>query len=285
MKTALGVLVAGLSVTSGARYECDVAQWEAVEDLIYNIDYDQRKQQGEIDDFNAELDALMLLAQGNNTCGDVEYHNADNAEYAVLIGGCENEIYSGSDYSTIGGGQHNWAYTNAELVAVGGGFHNIATGDWSAIIGGVKNKAYSNYALVLGGYLGKANSKFATVGGGSRNTVSGRHSVVMGMKASVTGDSALGLGFSGDDCYIRGDNTFGVCADQFIIEGEFGTMDLVDELNQRRQLDEVSKQVQEAEDENAALEKELRLKIEGLVGSGRLPVDAASSILAMMPSL
>ena len=189
-------------------------------------------------------------------------------------------------YSALGGGLLNWAYLDATYVAIAGGEHNIATGSWASINGGIKNKAYSNYATVLGGYLNKANAKFAVVAGGSKNTVAGRYSVVMGTKVKVTGDNAAGLGFkNGLDCFIRGDNTFGVCTTKFLVSGEYGTFDLVTTLARRRELREVTKQVEDVEAENAAMEREVRAKIEGLLQSSRIDAATADKVTALLSSL
>lgn len=283
MKAVLALTVCGLAAVSGNRYVCDTAAYEGVEDTVADLDYDQRYQQQDIDDFNEQLDDLLALAAGNNTCGAEELHNVDEAAYSIILGGCENHLFSGSDHSTIGGGQRNWGYTDAKLVAISGGMHNIATGDWAAIIGGIKNKAYSNYASVLGGYLGKANAKFATVAGGSKNTVAGRYGVVMGQKVKVTGDHTFGLGFNGGaTCAVRGDHTFGACTQAFTISTADGDFDLLAELSSRRQLTDVSKEVEKLEEENFKLEKLVMSKLESLLDSGRLNKDAMSSITSML---
>jgi len=94
---SLLLVCCGLAVTNGDRYECDTAAYEAVEDISYDLDYDQRRQQTEIDDFVDQLDELLALAAGNNTCGSEEYHNVDSSDYSVLVGGCENDIYLGAE--------------------------------------------------------------------------------------------------------------------------------------------------------------------------------------------
>ncbi len=189
-------------------------------------------------------------------------------------------------YSALGGGVSNFAYLDAAYASIAGGEHNIVTGSWASISGGIKNKAYSNYATVLGGYLNKANAKFAVVAGGSKNTVSGRYSVVMGTKVKVTGDNAMGMGFkNGLDCFVRGDNTFGVCATKFWLSGEYGTFDLITTLSRRRELREVTKQVEDVEAENAALEREVRSKIESLLQSSRIDAATAAKVTALLSSL
>jgi hypothetical protein len=288
MKTAvIGVLSVCSSVVTVAanRYVCDTYAYDEVEDIIADLDYEQRYQQKDIDDFNEQLDDLKALSEGNNTCGDDTLHNSDQGDYSIILGGCENDLNSGSDYSTIGGGQQNWGYVDAKLVAIAGGLHNIATGDWTSITGGVKNKAYSNYATVSGGYLGKSSSKFATVTGGSKNTVSGRYGIGMGMKVKVTGDNSIGMGFdSGIDCNVRGDNTFGVCAQSFILSGEYGEFDLLSELTSRRQLTTIGKEIQDLEKENMQLEKSLRAQILALLDTGRIGKEAGAAIAALLPS-
>jgi len=286
MKAVLIALtVCGLAVVSANRYVCDTAAYEAVEDTIADLDYDQRYQQSDIDDFNEQLDELKALAEGNNTCGSEEFHNVDDGSYSIILGGCENQLYKGSDYSAIGGGQRNWGYSDAKMVSIAGGLHNIATGDWTSIIGGVKNKAYSNYASVMGGYLGKANSKFATVLGGSKNTVAGRYGMVMGQKVKVTGDYTFGMGFDGGTlCNIRGDHTFGACTESFVISTEDGDFDIIAELGSRRQLTDLSKEYNAVEEENKLLEQQLLEKIDELINDGRLASAAMASIKALLPS-
>lgn len=283
MKAVVLAIVCGSVAVSANRYECDTAAYLAVEDVIADLDYDQRYQQKDIDDFVEQLDDLKALAEGNNTCGAVEFHNSDSGSYSVILGGCENELDEGSDYSAIGGGQKNWGYINAKLVSIGGGLHNIATGDWTSILGGVKNKAYSNYAAVMGGYLNKANSKFATALGGSKNTVSGRYGLVMGQKTKVTGDYSIGLGFdSGNICNIRGDHTFGACSDSLILSGDFGEFDLLSELSSRRRLTEASDEVELLEKENKMLEAQVQTELERLLVSDRLDEVSASRINALL---
>ena len=188
--------------------------------------------------------------------------------------------------SAVGGGQQNWAYTGAADCAINGGLHNIATGQWAAINGGVKNKAYSNYATVIGGYLNKASARFATVLGGSRNTVSGKVSIGMGTKVKVTGEHSAGLGFDGgDSCYIRGDSSFGACTQKFILSGDFGEFDLLAVLAARRELLEVSKTVDDVEEENAELEAAIREKITGLLDGGRIKAETASVVSSLLSSL
>ena len=189
-------------------------------------------------------------------------------------------------YGALGGGQKNWIYTDAKLASINGGYHNIATGDYTTLGGGVKNKAYSNYATVLGGYLGKCNSKFATIGGGSRNTVAGRFGLALGTRVKVTGDYSMGLGFAGtSNCYVRGDNSFGICADSVVISGTNGELDLVTVLEDGRQLSEATKTVEDLEEEKEELEEELRTKIEALLAKGGVRAGAVDFIESMLSSL
>merc|ERR1711981_125780 len=110
-----------------------------------------------------------------------------------------------------------------------------------------------------GGYLGKCNSKFASIAGGSRNTVAGRFGLALGTRVKVTGDYSVGLGFNGGaNCYVRGDNTFGICASSVLISGANGDVDLVTTLAGRRQLAEAAKTVADLEEERDHLEEELR---------------------------
>lgn len=287
MKTAVVTLLSmcGSVGVAANRYVCDTADYEAVEDIIADLDYEQRYQQKDIDDFVEQLDDLQALAAGNNTCGEAENHNQDDASYSIILGGCQNMLFTGSDYSAVGGGSENWGYTDAKMVSIGGGFHNIATGDWTSITGGVKNKAYSNYATSLGGYLGKASAKFATVAGGSKNTVSGRYGVVMGMKTKVTGDSSFGMGFdAGTACNIRGDNTFGVCTQSLLLSGDFGEVDVLATLASRRQLTTVSKEIEQVEQENKDLEAQLRNKILGLIQGSKIGQAEAATIASLLPA-
>lgn len=286
---ALLLFCAQIHFVVGNRYECDTAGYVSAENSVYNLGYDQVLQQEDIDDFNDVLDEFALLSSGNSSCGSLS-PNADTSEHSVLFGGCENQIDDGADYSAIGGGSRNWAYVDGKMSAIGGGLHCITTGDWCSISGGVKNKAYSNYATVSGGYLNKANAKFAVATGGSRNTVSGRHSTSLGMKTKVTGDFSIGLGFNGgSDCAVRGDSTFGMCTDQFILSGEYGEFDagaaLSDLASSSRRLQSVTKDANDLQAENEDLELQLRRKIEALLNNGRLDKDVANSIKAMLPSL
>ena len=227
---------------------------------------------------------LSCFLPGVVLCPSLELSKEFNRDIGLAVClSCINSLLS--SWSAIGGGQKNWAYTGAEMVSINGGMHNICTGDWTAIGGGVKNKAYSNYATVIGGYLNKASSKFATVLGGSRNTCSGRYSSVMGFKTKVTSDYSIGLGFSGADCFIRGANTFGVCANKFVLSGSYGDFDLLAELGSRRQLGEVTKQVDEVEAENAALESKIRSRIQELLESDRLTAETATTVGKLLNSL
>ena len=97
---AVTLLACALSSVSANRYECDVAPMSNVEADLYDIDYDERKQQREIDDWNELLDAAVAASAGNNSCGALEFHNVDDSLHSTLIGGCENEIMSGGEYVT-----------------------------------------------------------------------------------------------------------------------------------------------------------------------------------------
>ena len=83
----------GVANTVGNRYVCDTFDIEAVAADMADIDYDQRKQQNEIDAFNEQLDDLLAAAAANNTCGSSDLHNSDESVASVLVGGCENKVY------------------------------------------------------------------------------------------------------------------------------------------------------------------------------------------------
>jgi hypothetical protein len=88
---------ANVAITQASRYVCDTVMIEDVDATMYDLDYDQRKQQKEIDAFTLLLDQQLANSDSNSSCGAAIYHNVDASFQSVLQGGCQNDVYKGAE--------------------------------------------------------------------------------------------------------------------------------------------------------------------------------------------
>lgn len=138
------------------------------------------------------------VSSGNNSviCGGRD--NLNSSVYGFLGGGYLNKIgvYSGgnNDYAVIVGGYQNQTQGPNNYTVIVGGFGNTNSSGYGVISGGQSNTASTNtHATVVGGYSNTASGQFS-VAGGTSSTASGQNSFALGNQASASGNGAVALG-------------------------------------------------------------------------------------------
>jgi hypothetical protein len=106
------------------------------------------------------VNGVSLTGYGGNVIGGGGYIGAPNliyADFSVIGGGYNNQIYPSCPESVIAGGQGNYIYGSTAVIG-GGAFNTNSGGVGCTIPGGLDNVAGGNYSFAAGYYAQATNS-------------------------------------------------------------------------------------------------------------------------------